>query len=128
MCDQQSLRSACAYAKSDQSLCYSLEYSLSVKLLTEHHLEFLSLKGGCTGSYECTLVKMPHCWKSHATAQIINKYNQKFINLIKLHIKPGHLHTSYFHVLTLFPTTIVCSQLILCILAKSPNRSPTFYQ
>ena len=35
------------------------------KLLTEHHLEFLSLKGGCTGSSESTLVKMPHCWKSH---------------------------------------------------------------
>ena len=33
-------------------------------LLTEHYLEFLSLKGGCTGSSECTLVKMPHCWKS----------------------------------------------------------------
>ena len=28
-----------------------------VKLLTEHHLEFLSLKGGCTGSSESTLVK-----------------------------------------------------------------------
>ena len=37
-----------------------------VKLLTEHHLEFLSLKGGCRGSSESTLVKMPHCWKSHA--------------------------------------------------------------
>ena len=24
---------------------------MSVKLLTEHHLEFLSLKGGCTGSF-----------------------------------------------------------------------------
>ena len=42
-----------------------------VKLLTEHHLEFLSLKEGCTGSSESTLVKMPHCWKSHATAQIL---------------------------------------------------------
>ena len=41
-----------------------------VKLLTEPHLEFLSLKGGYTGSYESTLVKMPHCWKSHATAHI----------------------------------------------------------
>ena len=38
---------------------------MSVKLLTEHHLEFLSLKRGCTGSSESTLVKMPHCWKSH---------------------------------------------------------------
>ena len=41
-----------------------------VKLLTEHHLEFLSLKGGCTGSSESTLVKMSNCLKSHATAQI----------------------------------------------------------
>ena len=40
-----------------------------VKPLIEHHLEFLSLKGGCTGSYESPHVKMPHCWKSHALAQ-----------------------------------------------------------
>ena len=38
------------------------------KLLTEHKLEFLSLKGGCTGSSESTHVKIPHCWKSHALA------------------------------------------------------------
>ena len=69
-CDQQSLRSdlSYAYAQSDQSLCKSLEYSMIVKLLTEHHLEFLSLKKGCRGSSESTLVKMPHCWQSHATA------------------------------------------------------------
>ena len=30
---------------------------MSVKLLSEHHLEFLSLKGGCTGLSESTLVK-----------------------------------------------------------------------
>ena len=41
-----------------------------VKLLTEHHLEFLSLKGGCRGSSESTLVKMPHFWKSHALAHL----------------------------------------------------------
>ena len=70
MCDQQRLRPACAYGQSDQSLCLSLEYSMSVKLLTEHYLEFLSLTGGCTGSSESTLVKMPHCWKSHITAHI----------------------------------------------------------
>ena len=39
-----------------------------VKLLTEHHLEFLSLKGGCRCSSESTHVKMPHCWKSHGLA------------------------------------------------------------
>ena len=70
MCDQHSLRSACAYAQSDQSLCQSLEYSMSVKLLNEHDLEFLSLKGGYTGSSESTLVKMPHCGKSHVRAHL----------------------------------------------------------
>ena len=70
MCDQQNLRSACEYAQSDQSLCKSLEYSMSVKLLTEHHLECQSFKGGCTGSSESALVKMAHCWKSHALAQL----------------------------------------------------------
>ena len=44
---------------------------MSVKLLTEQCLEILSLKGGCTGSYEATLVKMPHCWKSRVTAQSV---------------------------------------------------------
>ena len=44
---------------------------MSVKLLTEHHLEFLSLKGGCTGSSESTLVKVQNCWKSHVAAQML---------------------------------------------------------
>ena len=43
---------------------------MTVKLLTEQHLVFLSLKEGCTGSSESTLVKMPHYWKSHVAAQI----------------------------------------------------------
>ena len=41
---------------------------MSVKLLTEDHFEFLSLKGGCKGSSESIHVKMPYCWKSHVTA------------------------------------------------------------
>ena len=57
-------------AHADQSLCLSLEYSMTVKLLTEQPLEFLSLKGGCKGLSESTFVKMPHCWKSHAVAHI----------------------------------------------------------
>ena len=28
---------------------------MTIKLLTEHHLEFLSLKGGCTGSSVSTI-------------------------------------------------------------------------
>ena len=68
MCNQQSLRSACAYAQSDQSLGLSLEYCTSVKLLTEHLLEVLRLTGGCRGSSESTLVKMLDWWKSRAAA------------------------------------------------------------
>ena len=48
---------------------------MSVKLLTEHNSEFLSLKEGCTGSSESTLVKMPHCWKSHVAAELIQLGN-----------------------------------------------------
>ena len=50
---------------------------MSVKLLNEHHLEFLSLKGGCTGSSESTLVKMPHCCKLHFTAQILKLFSDE---------------------------------------------------
>ena len=35
-----------------------------VKLLTEHHFEFLSLKGGCRGLSESTFVKMLHFGKN----------------------------------------------------------------
>ena len=44
---------------------------MTVELLTEHHLEFLCQIGGSTGSSESTLVKIPHCWKSHVAAQFI---------------------------------------------------------
>ena len=60
-----------------------------VKLLTEHHLEFLSLKVGCRGSSESTLVKITNCWKSHAAAQMISwellVYTHPFIILAKVH-------------------------------------------
>ena len=48
---------------------------MNVKLLAERHLELLSLKGGCTGSSESTLVKMSHCWKSCVTAELLNLLN-----------------------------------------------------
>ena len=41
-----------------------------VKLLTEHHLEYLSLRESCRGSSESTFVKMTNCWKSHAAAHM----------------------------------------------------------
>ena len=55
-----------------------------VKLLTEPHLEFLSLKGGCTDLSESTLVKMPHCWKSHVAALII-------LTIKLLHMSSGQM-------------------------------------
>ena len=39
---------------------------MTVKLLTKN----LTLKGGCTGSSESALVKMPHCWKSYVAGQL----------------------------------------------------------
>ena len=43
---------------------------MTVKLLAEHNLEFLRLKGGYTGVFESTLVKIPHSWKSCDAAQM----------------------------------------------------------
>ena len=39
---------------------------MNVKLLTDHHLEFLSLKGGCTGSSESILLEIT-CHGSYVT-------------------------------------------------------------
>ena len=58
---------------------------MTVKLLTEHHLEFLSLKGGCTGSSESTCVKMPHCWQSHAAAQMSFVQNNSCVSLAEIY-------------------------------------------
>ena len=57
-----------------------------VKQLTEHHLEFLGLKGGCRGSSESTHTKMSNCWKSHALAHFI---------LAELYT--GSLQCAHFH-------------------------------
>ena len=60
-----------------------------VKLLTEHHLKFLSLKGGCRGSSESSLVKMSNCWKSHAAAQLF------FEEKSYLYWGPIHFYNTY---------------------------------
>ena len=62
---------------------------MSVELLTEHHLECLSLKDGCTGSSESTLVTMPHCWKSHVAAHIHEiAFNPNKPSVLSV----GHIH------------------------------------
>ena len=45
---------------------------MNIKLLTEHHFEFLSLEMGCRGLSESTPVKMPPCLKSHVVAHLIS--------------------------------------------------------
>ena len=42
-----------------------------VKLLTENLLEFLSLNEDAEARPSLHMSKWSHCWKSHATAQII---------------------------------------------------------
>ena len=71
-----------------------------VKLLTKNHLEFLSFNGGCTGSYESTLVKMSHCWKSHVMAQVnkIHLYNST----------AAYLHMHNLLLLEVFLFTTIC--------------------
>ena len=56
---------------------------MRVKLLSEHYLENISLKRGCRGSSESTHVKMSHCWKSHATAQLYYNSLEDSIHLAK---------------------------------------------
>ena len=53
-----------------------------VKLLTEHNLEFLCFKGGCTGLSESTFVKMSHCLKSHVMAQLCRFVTGAFLFLL----------------------------------------------
>ena len=67
-----------------------------VKLLTEHHLEFLSLTGDCPGSSESTLVKMANCWKSHDTAQIrvCDRKYAKCHTKADAHVKMGFQYIS----------------------------------
>ena len=61
---------------------------MSVMLLIEHHLRFLSLKGGCTGSSESTLVKMRR-WKSSVMAHMLKA------SLGPYSTKTGHLMNTW---------------------------------
>ena len=54
-------------------------------------MEFLSLKGGYTGSSESTLVKMQHCWKSHVTTQMYTEYVLRFSSSADFFLKLFYL-------------------------------------
>ena len=63
---------------------------MNSKQLTKHHLWFLSLRGGCTGLSESTLVKMPHCWKSRVVAQMLRPKLHSPSEIT--HIETGKMH------------------------------------
>ena len=69
---------------------------MNVKLLTDHHLEFLSLKGGCRGLSESTHVNMPHCLKSHAQAQLQVRKTATIRKTNKLKTSPYMLGSNWF--------------------------------
>ena len=52
---------------------------MTFKPLTEHHLEFLRLKGGCRGSAESTLAKLPQCLNSRVTAHLGQSIDVKIV-------------------------------------------------
>ena len=53
--------------------------------------EFQRSKGGCIGSFESTLVKIPHCWKSQvrmsAQVRMSSRRGQGGVNSIKVDSK-----------------------------------------
>ena len=66
-----------------------------VKLLAEHHLEFLYLIRGCRGSSESTHVKMSNCRKSHAASH--------FVMVMSFFLCSGnYIHQSMHHFLDHF--------------------------
>ena len=70
---------------------------MDIRLLTEYHLEFLCLTGGCTSSSESTLVKMPHCWKSHVAFRIITYPYVHAHSCILFHYSNGPEHRNSVH-------------------------------
>ena len=73
LCDKQRLRLACAYAQSDQSLCWSLEYSMTINLMTEHHFWFLSCKEAAQAHQSL------HLTKCHSVGNPMSRLNYVFI-------------------------------------------------
>ena len=74
-----------------------------------HNSEFLSLKGGCTGSSESTFVKMPYCLKSHVAASFC--YSQSSDTFV------GKIFVSIFsvlHVKSASSISIALSVLVQC--------------
>ena len=85
---------------------------MTVELLTEHHLHFLSLKGVCRGSSESLLVKMPHCWKSHMYMYMLSLTNR--LNYSSFPYSPQSLRT-VLYVMKPVQGTIIRARKRTCI-------------
>ena len=96
---------------------------MGVKLLTEHRLEFVSLKGGCTGSSESTLVRMPHCWKSHVAASSRCVRYAGYIHISKKRENSDKCHKSSF---SCMQCAVSCSSsLKLCFFFMQTHEKET---
>ena len=71
MCNQQSLRSACAYAQSDQNLYLSFEYSMMFSYQINIIWSFKAKYEAAQVRLSLHLSKMPHCLKSHDTVLLM---------------------------------------------------------
>ena len=66
---------------------------MSVMLPNEHNFGFVSLTERCTGSSESTHVEMPHCWKSHVTAQMhITVLTNHYGEIYNFNTMASHIH------------------------------------
>ena len=95
---------------------------MTVKLLTEHHLEFLNLKGGCTGSSESTLVKMSNCCKCHAAAHI-NLINKVFLTNTSPYPADIFVKKIHDHIVCCFYSNALHSIFITEANTMNPNQT-----
>ena len=92
-----------------------------VKLMDEHHLEFLCLKGGGRGAFESTFVKISNWWKSHAAAHIFFSFLDRYfwdtwdpINLAEGLFAIANI-LSFFRISYLLPANQNLGPLQICI-------------
>ena len=74
----------CATSKaSDQPMhTHSLIRAFASRLNKNHHLEFLSSKGGCTGSTESEPVKMQFYWILHVGVHFTHALSTEWASLV----------------------------------------------
>ena len=88
---------------------------MSVTLLSEQHLEFLSLKGGFTCLSESTHIKMPHCWKSHVAVHfffsIFCLSGHMLTVRLYLNLSSWHNRILVLLMLNFLPPIVLCCQI-----------------